>query len=256
MSSRNSIRWRKVDQDKLTNLVRQFNGKITRELKKDSDMMDYLPERLNIRELEKYAKQLSRYEYNKIFNRYKRFLKKDATKLVKSKGGAIATKWELQETRYQVQSVNYSRKKRLEEIGPQPEYGNMGSIEANSLRPKEIKFQQRTQSEWKAFVQATQKQASAFYDIEGWKRYQQNMVWSLRLNLGFPGEYLADLVENLSVDQYKVIFKHEDADLQIMFVYGPEDVVTVSETWATQFEERGGKVDWDKLRNYQSFYES
>lgn len=83
------INWRKVDNERLINLVRRVNAKITRVSKISEEMAQAQPERLNITELRQQLSTGTRAEYNIFINRYNRYMRQGAENVYITRPGEL-----------------------------------------------------------------------------------------------------------------------------------------------------------------------
>lgn len=105
MSKRkNKIRWRKSDRDELNKIVRNFNAKIQRQLKKNPSAIEYLPTKIDKKELMNEIQ--TRDDYNKTIASLKGFLKRGAEKQVKLNEEIVTTRWQRSEMRQAVKDYN------------------------------------------------------------------------------------------------------------------------------------------------------
>lgn len=211
------IKWRKSDKDRITNAVRQFNGKLTRTIKKYPALKPYLPERLSVSELVNSLKTGSRNEYNRTLARIERFYKNKRSAEIVNVGNTQTTRWQLQNIRNDLQRINYRRQKRLEKISPSPEKGNLRMVEEHNLEPKRISNLQSF--DWNRFVLSVERQATENYELEGWEQYKKNYVKKLRDEFGFKGELLAANFETMPLDVFIDFYESENAFLTFDHLY-------------------------------------
>ena len=107
------INWRKVDNERLINLVRRVNAKITRVSKISEEMAQAQPERLNITELRQELSTSTRAEYNIFINRYNRYMRQGAENVYITKDGGDATNRKKKEVKYE--KKNKTEKKERKE---------------------------------------------------------------------------------------------------------------------------------------------
>ncbi len=107
------IRWNTNQKERLKKTVKRFNAKIAREAKKSNIASEYLPKKLNIKELRQSITTAK--DLNLLEKSVQRAFKKDAFKLIKNEKGVTTTKYEKREVGIQVRRINlkrsYERKK-------------------------------------------------------------------------------------------------------------------------------------------------
>ena len=107
MSRTHSIRWRRSDEQELRRVVKNFNSKLSRIIKKNPEIANYLPDRQSYKDLRESI--TSRQEFNRHLASLKRFSTKGAENIVVSKTGLKTTAWERKEVGIQVAIINRER---------------------------------------------------------------------------------------------------------------------------------------------------
>lgn len=111
------INWRESDTKELNRVVRNFNDKINRLIKKDPTLKNKLPEKVKASELKKNIN--TRRDLNRELNKLKRFSRRGAEELVDLPGSEYdlkITKWQRTEMKRMASIVNRARKKRREKL--------------------------------------------------------------------------------------------------------------------------------------------
>ena len=111
------INWRESDTKELNRVVRNFNDKINRLIKKDPTLKNKLPEKVKASELKKNIN--TRRDLNRELNKLKRFSRRGAEELVDLPGSEYdlkITKWQRTEMKRMTSIVNRARKKRREKL--------------------------------------------------------------------------------------------------------------------------------------------
>ena len=99
----NKIRWGKSEKQELQRIVKNFNAKIDRNIKKNPNA-DYLPTKIHYKDLVNSIE--TRKELNSIKESLQRFSKKGMEKLVTLDSGITVTKWHERELEDSVKSFN------------------------------------------------------------------------------------------------------------------------------------------------------
>lgn len=221
MSSSNSnIKWRKEDRKKLSNMVRKFNAKLTRELKKNPSKAEYLPQRLSVEGVTKNIS--SRRDFNNILKSHDRAFNKSAFDLVEGKNGLRTTKWEKKEIGIMVRTINARRKKEMKYVEQPTQPWQLGSIEYNSLKPKKYDVNTLRQKDWGMYKKTVMYQSRSNYQSDKLVKYKQNYIRCVRENLGSSpdAQRLIDIVEGLEASALYYAY-YDDPVLQINFTSDP-----------------------------------
>lgn len=128
MPKQNNIKWRIEDEKELRRVARNFNAKLSREIKKNPKNRSALPQfynesteqfesRITIEGLKELIQ--SRQDYNRIINMLKRFSRRGAERIVEAPDndyGTMTTVWQRQEAPRLARIVNQRRRVRLENL--------------------------------------------------------------------------------------------------------------------------------------------
>lgn len=223
-----TIRWRDSDSKRLAREVRRFNAKLTREIKRNPAIKEYLPERLNTKDLKAVIK--TRADFNREIRSIERFMLKDATAPIESKTGIRTTKWEKNEVALKVRRINRARREELQREQPSHEKGTMGSIRENNLQPKKFDINKIKKSDWEKFVESVEAQVMSTYKLAKMEAYKENYLKAILNSLGNElgaelYEYVRDLPAEFVYRQY-----YQDPLLQLNFVYDPLQAQLIAET--------------------------
>lgn len=223
MPKPSKIRWKDSDKRALSNAVRSFNSKRTRLIKKVPELADFLPQKLSVIEIKEAIS--TRSEFNKQLKSIKRFLRPGAEKTVYTKGGIKTTKYEVNELRIKVATINRQRAKKLKEMAPSTEKGTMGSIRENNLRPKKFNLESMNEKAWKAFKETVEKQSKPSYWADKNKLYKKNYLEALKTEMSEHPKYhkLVDIVKKIPDDVLADEY-YNNPLVQIDFVYGEEEL--------------------------------
>ena len=222
-----NIKWRDSDNKKLAEEVRKFNAKRTRLIKKLPEMVDFLPEKLSVKELREQI--TTRKDFNREIKSIERFMIKGSEKPIISQTGIKTTEWEKKEIALKVRRINLQRKRELEQAAPSTEKGTMGSVRANNLQPKKFDIDKIKKSDWEKFVESVEKQSRANYQGEKMQKYKENYLRAILDNLGEAGKELFEYVSRLDA---AFIYNnyYDDPILQIGFTSDPLPVETIAES--------------------------
>lgn len=242
MPKQSQISWRQSQQSKLRYAVAKFNAKITRQLKTNPELREYLPSRINIKQVKEII--YTRNDLNNIVKSINRAVKhKDAFLPINSDQGAKTTKWMVHETKLKVNRINRARAKELREANPSTSKGTMGSIKSNNLLPKEFDFKKMTNRDWGKFVESVEKQSMDKYSLNKATAYKENYMKAIENALGGYGDELLKLLEKLPADYIWRKF-YDDPVLQINFIYDPLEMMLIAETSLEHWKKA---IDDDKI---------
>lgn len=236
MRKQYSIRWRPADIKTITNLVRQFNAKITRTIKKIPDSVSYLPERISTSTLKNRIE--TRRDFNRIVNEYKRFLNKGAENPYYAQSGLTVTQWEKRETGIKVGIINRRRRAQLAAGAPSTVKGTMGTIRDNSLLPKKYNIDTITPENWKKFIESVNKQSYSNYMYNQLQMYKSNYIKSVHSVFG-GSEYenaIMDLLYDVPIDFFSDAM-YNNPYLSINFVYDEHEMEIVAQKLIQEWQQ-------------------
>lgn len=228
MSKKYNIRWRKKDRKKISNTVRKFNAKITRTLKKNPDWEQYIPDRINVKDVTKMIE--TRQDFNRILNSYERFMKKGAEMPFTSQKGIQTTMWEKREVGIKVAQINRARTMETKKANVSTYKGTMGTIESNNLKPKTYDINKIKPREWGHYIKTVNKQVKSKYKDSKIEKYKQNYLRTIRENLGYgqKANELYDFVLGLDATLMYDVY-YDDPILEIQFISDPLPADTIAE---------------------------
>lgn len=225
MPKRTGIRWKVGEKEELRKEIRRFNDRRRRAIKKNPDLINYLPT-LSYKDI--VGKITTRKDLNRVKKEINQSRAKNAFKIVMV-GEAKTTKWQLRITKSKVRSINRQRQKELKEANPSTEKGTMGTIERNNLRDKRMPSPS-SQTEWKKFVESAEKQVWSSYSDQKGERYRNNYITTFK---GFYGNRYASELERitsaLTAYQFAQAMYYSPI-LDIQFLYPDSDTFEYSET--------------------------
>lgn len=214
MQKQPKIAWRQSQRQKLSQSVSKFNAKITRELKKNPDLAEFLPAKLNVKDLKKNittAKELST-----LIKSVDRLFKPGALMPITTDKGIKTTLYEIKEVKLKVNKINRARAKELKEVKPSTETGTMGSIQSNNLRPKKFNINKISPRDWGKYKAGIEIEAKDNFYSRKAELYKENYLKSIEFNLGSEGEELYNYVSELDPEFVYRNF-YNDPILQIGF---------------------------------------
>lgn len=218
MPRRTSIRWTKNQKEKLRRAVQKFNAKITREIKKNPSAVDYLPQKVSVKDLKKDI-GTSR-DLNLYVKSVERVFRKGALNPVKNNEGVTTTKYQVDEARNKVRRLNIRRAYERKALGDTRGKGIDRAVEDLALSPKPFNFKKMNKREWDAFQRNVWKMSRETYINERDTLYKENYNKALIENMGPYGEELVDLLEDVDSDIIAQA-RLENPNLNIDFIYDP-----------------------------------
>lgn len=218
MQKRFKIRWRDADQKALSNAVRKFNAKRTRLINKVPELEEFLPKKLNVKEIKSGI--VTRKDYTNVINSIERFMRKGAEKPIITKEGVKLTVYEKKELQIKLRTINRRRTAERKKANVSTEKGTMGTIRANNLLPKPSNLDKIKKSDWDMFVKSVEKQSKNSYYYERDERYKANYIQGLRNVFGESADELIALV-NLIPAEIIVQMQYDQPILQLDFFYDP-----------------------------------
>lgn len=229
-----AIRWRKKDSKTISNLVRQFNAKITRVSKARPDIAANQPDRINSQNLQKELKQLPRSEFNKRVKSMQAYLKQGAEMPYTTKSGVNTTVWQKNEITRQLQSINAQRRY-IARRTLSKEKGNLNIINTENLRPRKNTIETIQPKNWDDYLKSLRRAEVRRYDRAQLERYKENYLKAVRDLMG-ENNSLYETVQNLDpeilVDAY-----YNDPRASISFVYDPQEIDTIAAAANEAFEQ-------------------
>lgn len=217
MQKEPNIAWRQSQRNRLSRSVSKFNAKLTRELKKNPELIEFLPARLNVQELRASIKTAK--DLNNLVKTIDRAFKEDAFVPVQTEKGVKTTKYEIRETKLKVNKINRSRAKEKEKANPSTEKGTMGLLKTANLVPKKFDLEKMSQKEWEKFKAGVDKQILANSSFERKQRYRDNYLKAIEEVFGTDNE-LYERILNADIDSLLEAY-YNDPILQLEFVYDP-----------------------------------
>lgn len=227
-----NIKWREQDEKELRRVVRNFNDKLRRLVKKNPANSNILPQFWN-EKTQEYENRITldqikeliatRQDYNRQLNMLKRFSRRGAEQIVEtgSDYGAKTTKWQEQEQKRLVQTINRRRKARLdtlnaiEVMNASGKLGytlgqmfGMGLAEQNKLKPTQAFTRGQSQKDIKWKWRALQIEAKDTYYNERDEMLKNNYIKTILEN--FDKDDVMDIIgeiRGMSSDEFYLKFE-------------------------------------------------
>lgn len=240
-----NIKWREQDEKELRRVVRNFNDKLRRLVKKNPANSNILPQFWNEKTQEfenritiEQIKELidTRQDYNRQLNMLKRFSRRGAERIVEtgSDYGARTTKWQEQEQKRLVQTINRRRKTRLETLNAVEmmnasgklgytlgQMFGMGLAEQNKLKPTQAFTRGQTQKDIKWKWRALQTEVKDTYYNERDEMLKENYIKALTEN--FDADDIKGIIANIrSMGSDEFYLKFEGKGDAFEWAYPPK----------------------------------
>lgn len=240
MSKKSKIRWSKSDTDLIEKTVKNYNAKLYRLKKNKPELIDYLPEKVTKKDLIKSIE--TRQDLNRVVNSLQRFSKRGSESPVKSKRGAKATQWEVEEFKLKQRIENARRTRERKNLESQEvksrgkstgvTRAEMGSIKENSLKPSKKNFDNLSDKEWKLAKKNIDNMLNANYRDEQKLKMRENYIKGL-IEGGFSQDII-DIVESIDINKF-VQTVTNDTEASFDFIYDPIEhklkADVLRETW-------------------------
>ena len=248
------IRWTKQQRQRLSKAVGKYNAKLTRALKQNPELKDYLPARKSVADLRasiQTASDLKREE-----REIERLFRKGALTPVETTKGVKTTKYEIDRIKRLTDRVNRQRVKDLENVPEDAAYrGVLGAARRNELRPKVFNPDVLTTNGWDKFVELVEHQASPRYKANKMAQYKQNYLKAIENEFGDAGARSGfyQFMENLPDE---VIYNgfYEAAQLDLQAIYGVKEIYEridyIWSRWLRYLDKLGIKVKNDLMPHY------
>ena len=226
-SSKAPIRWRQSDVAELRRLVKNINSKRSRLAAKDEIYSKMMPETVKVSELRKgSADRMPEIRTRKDFNEFKKaaekFLTRGSEEIVRSKGGAVSTKFEVEQMKHQIRQINAQRRERKKAAGwiASTEKGTMGAVRDQEYATKHFDFQSKNQENWNRAVRSARKQSKSTYYGDRDQLYKDNYKRAVMEQ--FAGcknvNKLISAIDQVSGHKLAQLY-YEDPLLQLNFIY-------------------------------------
>lgn len=234
MAKSNKIRWRSVDQGRVSRIAQRFNAKITRVIKKHPEWVDIMPNRVNAKELSERLKNGTRRQFDREMNRLERFLRKGAEMAYTTKSGVATTVWQKKEIDNTFRAINAKRRAERKKLDPSIFKGNLHSIQENNLLQRKNTVQEISPKYWKEFVRNLDYQLEEEYKDKS-NIYKMNLLKAISNILGEKSE-LYNLVSQVAPERIKR-FADTSSLISISFLYEPLEPEDIEEYFKSELFE-------------------
>ena len=234
MAKSNKIRWRSVDQGRVSRIAQRFNAKITRVIKKHPEWADIMPNRVNAKELSERLKNGTRRQFDREMNRLERFLRKGAEMPYTTKSGVATTVWQKKEIDNTFRAINAKRRAERKKLDPSIFKGNLHSIQENNLLQRKNTVQEISPEYWKEFVRNLDYQLEQEYKDKS-NIYKMNLLKAISNILGEKSE-LYNLVSQVAPERIKR-FADTSSLISISFLYEPLEPEDIEEYFKSELFE-------------------
>ena len=233
MSKYHSIRWRESDEQELKRVVRNYNAKINRLIKKNPQTENVLPEKIQVAQLKELIN--TRQDLNRELNALKRFSKRGAEEIVvipNTDYNLKTTKWQKTEMNRRIGIINRKRARRLEEIqnlemtsrGEKLGYTRgqlgMGRVNENSLKPMQAFTRTMNQADLKWKWKAIRKESQSTYFTD--KDFKLRDTYIKTLSENYNVKDIQDVIDSIGkMDIKEFLLKFEEEGGTLEFAYPP-----------------------------------
>lgn len=240
MSRKSQIKWRRSDEEELKRAVKNFNNKLSRIMKKNPQLAEYLPERKSYEAIKDDVS--TRQQLHREINSLKRFTnRKNVIKdlgngnyegIITSKTGLRITSWEKKEVGIQVGIINRERTRKKKELESEEatsrgkslkqSRSQMQSIRMNELNKKVFNFDKIKKSDWQKYKATVKRQSHPDFQSEADENLRKNYLKGLIEVFG-DTDKTKKLIENIEAmplkDFITKFYKEQEATVD--FIYDP-----------------------------------
>lgn len=247
MSGSYNIKWREQDEKELRRVVRNFNSKLQRLVKKNPENKNILPQFYN-EDADQFESRLTvdmikdliqtRADYNRELNMLKRFSKRGAERIIaapENTYGSKTTVWQKQEMGRLAGIVNRRRQERLDKLNlvemmnSQGKLGytvgqmfGMGLASKNQLKPTKSFTPSQSQADIKFKWRGLLSESSTNYHKNRDKMLKENYIKTLKEN--YKSDDIKDVIANIrKMNSDEFILKFEAKGDAFEFAYPPDD---------------------------------
>lgn len=248
MSKKSNIRWRESDTAQLKRAVKNFNAKISYQLKKHPERAEYLPQKLKYKDVK--ANISTRSELNRQLHSLQRFQKRGAEKPVHGLRGVKTTEWEWKEYKTKERIDNARKTRELKKVqdeevkiggkGTGNKRAEMGTVKENSLKPSHKSIDNMSQKEWELARKNIDNRLNENYRNSKLEQMRENYIKGLTENgfLDFD-DSIEFYIRNVDLDTFFTITQTDETG-SFYFYKDPIAWETrreqIFKTWKTAFE--------------------
>jgi hypothetical protein len=246
MSKKPKIRWSNSDAQSLQNAINEFNEKRDKITGEIPALEGIMPDRLSI---DKFLPEIkTRKDYNRILHHIEAFNENGAEQIIDLDSGFKRTKWEVENTQQDVNTINALRtkeRKKVEKLDATSrgkplgmKRGEMGSLRLNEYNLKNFNPAKiGSKKAWDKYTEGVQRQVSSLYRDERLKTMQDNYIKTLHNHFGAYGDLIGDAVEALSPEEFERIYmQDQEATFEtVANIFNPKDskekLKAIGEVW-------------------------
>lgn len=231
------VKWREVDEAKLKNLVKRFNAKVARNVKKGGLIAEVQPAPIKTAELRETLKAISRRDVNYTFQKLENYLRKGAEMPYTTKKGVNTTVWQKKEIDRAIRTINARNKKELSEYEIGPYTGTIGTIERSNMRPRKNRVQTLEPRDWNKYVRNLDRQVyGTNVDIKG-AIYKRNFLKAIVSTFG-EGSKLYQAISRIPPNKLREYY-YTDPILNIQFISDPKEAEEIQQKMLDTIEAEG-----------------
>lgn len=213
------IKWRRVDEVKVRNIVRRFNIKIATVSRLHPNLAPYQPDRVNANAMIENLQKVSRQEFNRQIARLERYLRKGAEKAYMTRAGVITTEWQRREVANTLRSINARNRAIIKRYDLTVGGGRSEIARYENLRARPNNFEWIQPEVFKKYVENLERQASGV-DLERKNLiYKENFMKAIENELGANSPLYGMVEQTEPTKLADILFSDEIFNLQ--FVYDP-----------------------------------
>jgi hypothetical protein len=194
MAKKHNIRWTNKDNENLRKSVKNFNAKVERAIKKNPDLINYLPKKLSVKELRNEIQ--TRADLNRKLNSVKKFAKKDAEKLVTTETGFKITKYELNEYKNNVRILNITNAIKRKDLGLSAEKGTSRQVKELNIDKRKPKVG-TSLDEFRIISDSIAKKLDSKLKQKQLSDYRKNYIKAIEES-GINSDQIKNMIKNLS----------------------------------------------------------
>ena len=238
MSKYHKIRWNEQDTKEINRIVKNFNAKINRLVKKDPSISNTLPEKITTKQLKELIN--TRQDLNRELNALKRFSKKGSEEIVvvpNTEYDLKITKWQKTEMNRRIGIINRKRKSRLEELqntemtsrGVKLGYtrGQLGMGRATevALQPMTAFFRTMGNTDLKKRWKSILVQSQSDYFTKRDYQVRENYIKGLKENYDYENiKDVIDAIEKMDIKDFLNTFEQEGGTFEFASPNGALDI--------------------------------
>lgn len=219
MVSRGLIKWRKADERLLRDTINKFNRKVRRVRATKPEIASIQPETIRSKDIIPELKNLPRSEFNRIINKYKRYLRRGAEGIYTTKQGVNTTLWQKNEIDIAFRTINRRRNIERKKHEPSTYKGTMGSEKELNLRPRKNTVQSILPKNWNEFVSGIERQVVRENREVRYSQYKANYLKAVENILGVNSP-VYKRIESMSAEMVVKAY-YTNPILQLSFIYDP-----------------------------------